>query len=169
MKFPRGVFCVIQFTFGAFMKALWKFINNHWIMTASMLLMGGAWALATYGAKTSFLNIGAGYFKHMFYDGFQALGAGLKAFGVATGNLLKMFGFDPSGITFIDPATFNSGGAELMPHAPVQTSALDTLEVADKFASAACAPGMELAQDFGHAAHHGMAAAMSACALAPAV
>ncbi|MBP7721821.1 MAG: hypothetical protein KA155_04720 [Alphaproteobacteria bacterium] len=151
------------------MKALWKFINNHWIMTASMLLMGGAWALATYGAKASFLNIGAGYFKHMFYDGFQALGAGLKAFGVATGNLLKLFGVNTSAMPLIDPATLTSSGADLMSHAPLKTSALDTLEVTDKFASVACAPGMELAQDFGHAAHHGMAAAMSACTLAPSV
>lgn len=138
-------------------------------MTASMLLMGGAWALATYGAKTSFLNIGAGYFKHMFVDGFQALGAGLKGLGVATGNLLSMFGFDISGLAFIDPATLTSTGIDLMPHAPLKTSALDTLEVTDKFASAACAPGAELAQEFGHAAHHGMAAAMNACAPTPTV
>ncbi|MCE7886408.1 MAG: hypothetical protein DYH13_02760 [Alphaproteobacteria bacterium PRO2] len=138
-------------------------------MTASMLLMGGAWALATYGAKTSFLNIGAGYFKHMFVDGFHALGAGLKGLGVATGNLLSLFGFDPSGIAFIDPEMLSD--TDLMEHAadaPVKTSALDTLQVTDKFASAACAPGAELAHDFGHAAHHGMAA-MNECAPAPTV
>jgi hypothetical protein len=151
------------------MKAIWKFINNHWIMTASMLLMGGAWALATYGAKTSFLNIGAGYFKHMFVDGFNALGTGLKAFGVATGNFLSMLGFDPSGLAFIDPEMLSD--TDLMEHgadALVKTSALDGLQVTDKFASAACAPGAELAQNFGHAAHHGMAA-MNGCSPAPAV
>lgn len=147
------------------MKALWKFINNHWIMTASMLLMGGAWALATYGAKTSFLNIGAGYFKHMFVDGFRALGVGLKAFGVATGNLLSMVGIDPGSLVEVDPSYMMHEAA-----APVQTSALDTLQASDKFAAAAaCPPGMGMAQEFGHAAHHGMAAAMNACSPTPAV
>ncbi|MGB4107025.1 MAG: hypothetical protein WBK55_04440 [Alphaproteobacteria bacterium] len=137
---------------------------HHWAMMAAMILMGGGAALAMYGAKTNFLHIGLGYVKHIFVGGFEAIGPGLKAIGVATGNLLSMVGIDPGGLLDIDPGTMAEAGKGYMSHglsAPLKTSALDTLHMGDQFASAACAPGP--GQEFGLAAHYG-GAIMDACA-----
>lgn len=135
---------------------------HHWAMMGAMILMGGMAALGTHGAATNFLHIAMEYTKQIFVGGFQALGPGLKAMGVAFGNLLSMFGVNPGNLTVVDPSYLMHPTA-----APMTTSALDGLHVADKFASAACEPGMVLAPAFGHAAHMGSPAMV--CGPAPVV
>ncbi len=83
-------------------------------MAGAMVLMAGAAALATQGAGVSFLHIALGYVKQIVVGGFEALGPGLKAIGVATGNLLSAFGVKVGGMTAVDPAMLNNFKAAQM-------------------------------------------------------
>ena len=76
-------------------------------MMGAMLFTGASMALGANGAATNFVHIAMGHIKHMANMTSDII-PGIKAIGVAFGNLLGLTGLDTSVLTAVEPAMIES-------------------------------------------------------------